>query len=131
MNGGRGFQIAEPPRASSGIAPQRRASFRPGLPAPSGKQAGARAPPWPADVMSRRPQRTAITFQKRCWAGGGARQPSQTRLHPSSTTEQRRHNAASLPVPGVDAGDDLGHARHHAVPAPDHVGDQAGPPRLV
>jgi hypothetical protein len=88
MNGRRGFRIAEPPRASSGIAQRQRASFRPGLSALPGKQSGARAPPRPADAIFRRPQRTAITFRKRCWAGGGARQPSQTRLHPNSTTER-------------------------------------------
>jgi hypothetical protein len=93
--GRRGFRNAEPPRASwhpgrPALAfEDRRAD--PGLqrPADSARPVNARAPPdrRPVPVRSAR-QEAAVPFQKRSWASGAARQPSQTELHPTSITER-------------------------------------------
>jgi hypothetical protein len=89
MIGRRGFQNAEPPCASCRPSrpalsfENRRADLevqRADLAPPD----NARAPPGQAlDTSFNRPPRMAIRRRKRCWASGGARRPSQTKLHPN------------------------------------------------
>lgn len=86
MIGWWGFQIVEPPRASSGSARIRRSlsaencasiAIENTLPVRIAPPRRSRSPPGAAG------NRTASAPQIRRWASGGHRQPRQTNLHPN------------------------------------------------